>query len=70
LAHIPSVQRKMAAPQNEAAQRKLSLVYRPIADLRPDPSNPRVHSRRQIRQIARSIKAFGFNTPILINAQG
>jgi len=67
---IPSAQRQTKATQNGAAQRKLSIVYRPIADLKLDPSNPRVHSRRQIHQIARSIKAFGFNVPILIDAQG
>src|SRR5262245_26486972 len=34
------------------------------------PRNPRRHSDRQIRQIARSIKAFGFNVPILIDQNG
>ena len=32
-----------------------------------DPANPRLHSKRQIRQIGHSIKAFGFNVPILID---
>jgi ParB-like chromosome segregation protein Spo0J len=35
--------------------------------LKPDPLNPRKHSRAQIRAIARSIDAFGFNAPILID---
>ena len=39
----------------------------PIMELKPDPSNPRKHSREQIRAIARSIAAFGFNAPILID---
>jgi ParB-like chromosome segregation protein Spo0J len=39
----------------------------PLDDLKPDPLNPRKHSRDQIRAIARSIKAFGFNAPILID---
>jgi DNA modification methylase len=39
----------------------------PIGELKPDPSNPRKHSREQIRAIARSIAAFGFNAPILID---
>jgi hypothetical protein len=30
-----------------------------------DPRNPRLHSDRQIKQIAGSIKAFGFNVPVL-----
>src|SRR5271156_5751051 len=50
--------------------RSLSVVSRPIADLRPDPNNPRLHTRNQIRQIARSIETFGFNVPVLIDAQG
>ena len=35
-----------------------------------DPQNPRVHSKRQVRQIARSIQTFGFNVPVLVNAEG
>jgi len=49
---------------------RLEVVNRPVAALRPDPKNPRYHERRQVRQIARSIKAFGFNVPVLIDAQG
>jgi hypothetical protein len=39
------------------------IIYRPIDQLKPDPSNPRRHSKKQIRQIADSIKTFGFNVP-------
>jgi ParB/RepB/Spo0J family partition protein len=35
--------------------------------LTPHPRNPRKHSRKQIRAIASSIEAFGFNAPILID---
>jgi len=41
----------------------------PLASLQLDPRNPRTHSPRQIRQIARSIEAFGFNVPVLIDGQ-
>ena len=37
--------------------------------LRPRSGNPRTHSQKQIRQIADSITAFGFNNPILIDDQ-
>src|SRR5580700_6311474 len=47
----------------------LKVIYRPIEELRPDPANPRVHSKKQIRQIANSIKAFGFNVPVLVDAE-
>jgi len=46
----------------------LEVVYRPIDALILDIENPRLHSRRQIRQIARSIETFGFNVPILVSA--
>ena len=46
------------------------IVYRPIDQLKPDPANPRRHSKKQIRQIANSIEAFGFNVPILIDRDG
>jgi DNA modification methylase len=38
-----------------------------IADLTPHPSNARKHSRPQIRAITKSIQAFGFNAPILVD---
>ncbi|HEY6386268.1 MAG TPA: DNA methyltransferase [Candidatus Acidoferrum sp.] len=39
-----------------------------MADLKLDPKNPRVHGRRQIRQLARSIGSFGFNVPVLVDS--
>ena len=47
----------------------LAVVYRPIVDLKPDPANPRAHSKKQVRQIARSIETFGFNVPVLVDAE-
>jgi hypothetical protein len=44
-----------------------TIVVYPIRELNPDPRNTRSHSPKQIRQIADSIKAFGFNVPILID---
>ena len=48
--------------------RRIALAYRPIAALKLDPRNPRAHSPRQVRQIARSIESFGFNVPVLVDA--
>ena len=45
----------------------LTVVWRRAETLRPDPANPRLHSRKQIGQLARSIAAFGFNVPILVD---
>jgi DNA modification methylase len=47
---------------------QLSIEYIPLDALRPFPTNPRIHSEKQIHQIARSIRTFGFNVPILVDA--
>jgi len=59
----------LRASRREAASLapRISIVYRPIDQLKPDPANPRLHSKKQIRQIANSIAAFGFNVPILVD---
>jgi DNA modification methylase len=49
---------------------RLEVVYRPIAELKLDPKNPRTHSQHQIDQIACSIQAFGFCVPVLIDRHG
>lgn len=46
------------------------LTYRLISNLNPNPRNPRKHTRAQIEAIAKSIKEFGFNAPILIDGFG
>ncbi len=48
---------------------RMSVVYRPLDQLKPDPTNARRHSHKQIRQIADSIRVFGFNVPILVDAE-
>jgi len=52
------------------APQVLSIEYRPLASLRFDPQNARLHSKKQIRQIARSVQTFGFNVPVLIDGKG
>jgi hypothetical protein len=47
--------------------RQIELV--PVARLTACKSNARTHSPKQVGQIATSIKQFGFNVPILVNAQ-
>jgi hypothetical protein len=43
------------------------VAYLPLESIVPDSSNPRKHSPEQVRAIARSIEAFGFNAPILVD---
>jgi DNA modification methylase len=45
----------------------LAVVYQPIVTLLAHPRNARSHSKRQIRQLADSIKVFGFTNPVLID---
>lgn len=42
------------------------IANRPISELKAFPGNARTHSKKQIQQIARSIKQFGFNNPVLV----
>ncbi len=43
------------------------IVERPIGTLKLNSRNARTHSKKQVQQLANSIKAFGFNNPILID---
>src|SRR5687767_4494295 len=50
-----------------AAQILLQVVWLALDQLKPNPDNPRQHKPSQIRRIARSIQAFGFIVPIIID---
>lgn len=45
----------------------LHIEYLPVAALKPYAQNARTHSEKQIRQIAESIRNFGFTNPVLID---
>lgn len=49
---------------------KLKIEHRPPGDLKPYARNARTHSKKQIAQIAASIKRFGFNNPVLVDKDG
>jgi len=46
------------------------LEARSISELRPYVGNARTHSKKQIRQIADSIRRFGFTNPVLVSDAG
>ena len=46
---------------------KLDIEYLPAATLQAYPRNARTHSKKQIKQIAESIRQFGFTNPLLID---
>lgn len=52
---------------NSEADTPLNIQYRKCGELKPSARNPRTHSKKQIRQIACSIKEFGFTNPLLID---
>lgn len=47
---------------------RIEVEYAQVQQLQPDANNPRKHSDRQIKALTKSIKAFGFNIPIAVNA--
>jgi DNA modification methylase len=61
--HIGSAARGTAAPP-------IHIDYRRVDSLTPNPGNPRQHTEKQIRQIAKSIETFGFLVPVLVDASG
>jgi len=42
------------------------IEYLPLSALKPDPRNPRTHSKKQVQQIANSIESSGYFNPILL----
>src|SRR5918992_2838369 len=48
----------------------MNIEYTLIRNLRPYPGNARTHSKKQIRQIAKSIERFGFTNPVLVSDDG
>lgn len=67
---IVSQRYQLKSIQPGSRERSLAITYRTITDLSLDSRNPRLHSKKQIRQIARSIEAFGFIVPVLIDGRG
>ena len=59
-----------AVREKDQAGLDLQLVYLPVGALTPAPRNARTHSSKQVKQIAASIRQFGFISPILIDTAG
>ena len=53
---------------NELANLELYVRYQNVEALKPYGGNARTHSDKQISQIAASIGKFGFNNPVLVDA--
>jgi hypothetical protein len=44
-----------------------TVVWRPLAELKPSAGNPRIHAPKQLHQLLRAIQSFGFTAPLLID---
>jgi ParB-like chromosome segregation protein Spo0J len=60
---------KHSAASNVRISDTLSIEQVSIRRLRPNPRNPRTHSKKQIRQIGASIRKLGFLNPIIIDSE-
>jgi DNA modification methylase len=53
--------------ENRGLGRDSRIEWRPIASLIPDARNARLHSEKQVTQLAGSLKAFGWMWPVLVD---
>src|SRR5260370_37201086 len=64
---VPLLARSTTHSQKkEKPMQSMAIEPMPVASLRPHPGNARGHSKTQSRQIADSIRHFGFTNPALI----
>jgi len=52
------------------SDRLLTVIYRPVGSVVPDPRNARTHPKRQVDQIVASMRSFGFTNPLLVDPAG
>jgi hypothetical protein len=61
--------RSRAALREEVIMPHSQLENLPLAGLKPWNRNARVHSPKQLKQIAASINRFGFTNPVLLDEE-
>src|SRR5262249_1680423 len=59
---------KRATGDAEAPLRDLVVEQVPVNSLTSYETNPHTHTKKQVRQIAASIRTFGWTNPVLVNA--
>jgi len=45
----------------------MDVKLHPVSEIKPYQDNAKDHSRKQIQQIAASIREFGFNQPLVVD---
>jgi ParB-like chromosome segregation protein Spo0J len=70
--HTQLLNSSAAASEHLSVPRTHDLQIIQVApqSLRPHPRNARTHSKKQINQVRKSIRAFGFVTPVLTDKDG
>src|SRR5712691_2038420 len=64
---VPGTRPKNSFRPARPSTKRLVIEYRRLSELKLNPENPRVHSDKQIRQIARSLEVFGPIMPVVID---
>lgn len=68
LRQVGKLHGQSSTPAFVRATSLLKIVYKDPRELKPRTKNPRTHTHGQIRQIAASIREFGFINPVLTDA--
>ena len=66
----PAQSGEVFTPASPAPEQPLRIEQLPLASLVPWAKNARTHSKKQIGQIADSIRTFGFTAPVLVDGAG
>lgn len=53
--------------EDRSERHQLAIVYKDTGSLTPRVTNPRTHSKKQVEQIAKAIRQFGFTNPVLVD---
>lgn len=56
--------------RNLKKRKKVEIKKTKIGEIKPYPKNAKKHNKKQIAQVAASIKEFGFNQPIVVDKDG
>ncbi len=59
----------MEINQTAGSGHRLQVTYRPVGDLVPNKRSARLHSRKQLEKLAKSLTRFKFNGAILIDSE-
>jgi DNA modification methylase len=59
----------MSSSPTDGMMKHPSLEVLPLSQLKPYPRNARLHPKKQVRQVADSIRRFGFTNPVLIDKE-